>query len=106
MPHPGACLPTYFLAAFCVNLGRQKGQGQTIMRFRRGRDLAAGLLIVVVGAGGFWLAADDLMGTAQRPGTGVLPCILSWCLIATRWALWLKARVDRGTGPSGWARDL
>src|SRR5262245_38841790 len=33
MAHPGACLPTYFLVAFCVSLGRPKGQGQTIIMF-------------------------------------------------------------------------
>src|SRR5262249_46554335 len=76
---------------------------ETIMRIRRGQ-VAAGLLFVVVGAGRFWLAADDPMRTAQRPGTSVLPSILSWCLIATGWALWPKAALIAAPGLTGWAQ--
>jgi hypothetical protein len=40
-------------------------------------------LLLAFGLAGLWIGADYPMGTAQRPGTGVLPHILSWCLIAT-----------------------
>jgi putative tricarboxylic transport membrane protein len=43
------------------------------------------------------------MGTAQRPGTGVLPYILSWCLIGTGGLLWLKATLVAGPPLTGWA---
>ena len=46
------------------------------MRIKSSQDLATGLLFVLVGAGGLWFGWDYPMGTAQRPGTGVLPYIL------------------------------
>jgi Tripartite tricarboxylate transporter TctB family len=73
------------------------------MRIRSGQDLGAGLLFFVVGVAGLWIGADYPMGTAQRPGTGVLPYILSWCLIGTGGLLWLKAVLVEGPGLTGWA---
>jgi putative tricarboxylic transport membrane protein len=73
------------------------------MRIKGGQDFATGFLFVVVGVGGLWLGADYPMGTAQRPGTGVLPYILSWCLIGTGGLLWLKAVLVEGPGLTGWA---
>ena len=43
------------------------------------------------------------MGTAQRPGTGVLPRILAWCLIGTGVLLWFKALLAEGPGLTRWA---
>ena len=43
------------------------------MRIKSTQDLATGLLFVAVGLAAFWIGADYNMGTAQRPGTGVLP---------------------------------
>ena len=58
----------------------------------RSQDFATGLLFVVVGVAALWIGADYPMGTAQRPGTGVLPRILAWCLIGDRrCCCWLKA---------------
>jgi Tripartite tricarboxylate transporter TctB family len=73
------------------------------VRIRSGQDLVAGLLFIVVGAVALWIGADYPMGTAQRPGTGVLPYILSWCLIGTGALLWLKAAVVGGPDLSRWA---
>jgi putative tricarboxylic transport membrane protein len=73
------------------------------MRIKSGQDLATGLLFVLVGAGGLWFGWDYPMGTAQRPGTGVLPYILSWCLIGTGGLLWLKAAFIEGAPLTGWA---
>jgi putative tricarboxylic transport membrane protein len=73
------------------------------MRIKSGQDLLTGLLFVVVGAGALWIGADYPMGTAQRPGTGVLPFILSWCLIGTGALLWLKAVLVEGPGLTSWA---
>ena len=73
------------------------------MRIKSGQDLLTGLLFIVVGGAGLWIGADYPMGTAQRPGTGVLPYILSWCLIGTGGLLWIKAMLVEGPGLTGWA---
>ena len=36
------------------------------------------------------------MGTAQRPGTGVLPRILAWCLMGSGLLLAIQATLQRG----------
>ena len=51
------------------------------MRIKSGQDFATGLLLAAVGIAAFWIGADYPMGTAQRPGTGVLPRILAWLLL-------------------------
>jgi len=64
------------------------------MRIKWGQDMAAGVLFVLVGIGALLTIYyyDNLsMGTAQRPGTGVLPAILSWCLIGTGLILAIKS---------------
>jgi len=73
------------------------------MRIKGGQDFATGLLFIAVGLAAFWIGADYHMGTAQRPGTGVLPRILSWCLIGTGALLWLKAVLTDGPGLTRWA---
>jgi putative tricarboxylic transport membrane protein len=73
------------------------------MRIKSTQDLATGVLFVVVGLGALWIGADYPMGTAQRPGTGVLPRILAWCLIGTGALLWFKAVLVVGPGLTRWA---
>ena len=73
------------------------------MRIKSTQDLAAGALFVSVGLVAMWVGADYAMGTAQRPGTGVLPRILAWCLIGTGVLLWLKAVLVGGAGLTRWA---
>jgi hypothetical protein len=73
------------------------------MRIKSGQDLLAGLLFVAVGVAGLWIGSSYPMGSAQRPGTGVLPYILSWCLVGTGGLLWLKAMLVEGPGLTGWA---
>ena len=53
------------------------------MRPKSTQDLATGLMFLLVGIAGLIIGADYPMGTAQRPDTGVLPRILSWCLVGT-----------------------
>ena len=73
-------------------LATSKGWGERLgMRIKNGQDFATGLLFIAVGLAALWIGADYHMGTAQRPGTGVLPRILSWGLIGTGGLLWLKA---------------
>lgn len=48
---------------------------------RLGKEAAAGLLFAAIGVGALWIGWGYPLGTAQKPGTGVLPAILSWALI-------------------------
>ena len=66
------------------------------MRIKGGQDFATGLLFIAVGLAALWIGADYTMGTAQRPGTGVLPRILSWCLIGTGGLLLIKSISSAG----------
>jgi hypothetical protein len=72
------------------------------MRIRNGQDLATGLLFATVGIGALWIGADYPMGTAQRPGTGVLPYILAWCLIGTGALLGVKSVLVDGPALTSW----
>ena len=73
------------------------------MRIRSGQDFASGLLFLAVGLAALWIGADYPMGEARRPGTGVLPMILAWCLIVTGILLWIKAALTDGPRITGWA---
>ena len=53
------------------------------MRPKSTQDLATGLMFLAVGIAGLVIGWNYPMGTAQRPDTGVLPRILSWCLVGT-----------------------
>ena len=54
------------------------------------------LAMLATGVAALWIGADYAMGTAQRPGTGVLPRILAWCLVGTGGLLWIKAFLSDG----------
>ena len=73
------------------------------MRIKSSQDFATAALFVCVGIGALWIGADYPMGTAQRPGTGVLPRILAWCLIGTGALVGLKAVLADGVGLTRWA---
>ncbi len=64
------------------------------MRMKFGQDLATGLLFLAIGIGAIFTIYfyDKLpMGTPNRPGTGVLPLALSWCLIGSGLILAVKS---------------
>jgi Tripartite tricarboxylate transporter TctB family len=61
------------------------------MRPKSTQDLATGLMFLAVGLAGLIIGWNYPMGTAQRPDTGVLPRILSWCLIGTGGIIAVKA---------------
>ena len=67
------------------------------------QDLTTGLLFILIGAAALWIGWDYPRGSPQRPGTGVLPAILSWCLIGTGGVLLAKAAFVRGELIIGWA---
>ena len=69
----------------------------------RDQDFATGILFLVIGALALWIGWDYPRGTAQRPGTGVLPAILSWCMIGTGGLLIIKSAVGKGELMEPWA---
>jgi putative tricarboxylic transport membrane protein len=73
------------------------------MRVRSSQDFLTGLLFIVVGVAALSIGADYAMGTAQRPGTGVLPRILAWCLVGCGGLLWIKAFLSDGPDLGTWA---
>jgi hypothetical protein len=73
------------------------------MRLKSGQDLVTGLMFIAIGIGALVIGADYPLGTAQRPGTGVLPRILSWCLIGTGVLLSGKALLVQGNVIGEWA---
>ena len=73
------------------------------MQVRTGQDFAAGVMFALVGLGALWIGADYPMGTPQRPGTGVLPRILAWCLVGTGGLLIVKALLSGDQPVGAWA---
>jgi hypothetical protein len=73
------------------------------MRVKGIQDLAASLLFAAIGLAALWISADYPVGSAQRPGTGVLPRILAWCLVGTGVLLGIKALLADGPGLTRWA---
>ena len=61
------------------------------MRSKFGQDLVTGLLFVGIGIAALIIGWDYPRGTPQRPGTGVLPAILAWCMMGSGGLLALKA---------------
>jgi hypothetical protein len=51
-------------------------------RFLADRNVLSGLLFMAVGALGLWLSRDYPVGTALRMGTGYVPRLLCWLLLA------------------------
>lgn len=51
------------------------------MKINFGQDFATGLLFAGTGAAALWIGWDYNMGTSLKPGTGVLPAMLSVGLI-------------------------
>ncbi len=73
------------------------------MRIRFGQDMATALLFIVVGIGALIIGWDYPRGTPQRPGTGVLPAILSWCLVGVGGLLVLKSVLAGDIEMQRWA---
>lgn len=74
------------------------------MSSKFGQDMVTGLMFAAVGAAALWIGKDYNMGTPQQPGTGVLPAILSGCLIVTGAILILRSllRGDTRIESSAW----
>ena len=73
------------------------------MRIKCTQDLTTGLMFAAIGLAALWFGADLSLGTAQRPGTGLLPRVLAWLLIGTGAILFGKSLVVDGPGLGVWA---
>lgn len=70
------------------------------------QDFLTGVMFLLTGIGSLitiYYYDKMSMGTPQRPGTGVLPLILSWCLIGTGGLLVIKSAVAEGELVQNWA---
>ena len=72
------------------------------MQVKNPQDFVTGLLFLALGIAAFYLGADYSMGTLQRPGSGVLPRLLAWALIAVGAILSLKSLAIEGPGLGNW----
>ena len=73
------------------------------MRIKSSKDFATGLLFLAIGLGAYYIGSTYNMGTAQRPGTGVLPRILAWCLMGSGVLLAIQAMLQEGPKLDAWA---
>jgi hypothetical protein len=73
------------------------------MRIKSSKDFATGVLFVAIGLGAYYIGSTYNMGTAQRPGTGVLPRILAWCLIGSGLLLSIQSMLQDGPKLDAWA---
>ena len=66
-----------------MTLGEQReAPGAQFWRMLVRKDVLAGLLFVAVALLGLWLSRDYPIGTALRMGTGYVPRLLCWILLA------------------------
>ena len=73
------------------------------MRIKSSKDFTTGLLFLAIGIGAYYIGSTYNMGSAQRPGTGVLPRILAWCLIGSGLLLAIQAMLQEGPKLEAWA---
>jgi hypothetical protein len=73
------------------------------MRIKSSKDFTTGLLFLAIGLGVYYIGSTYNMGTPQRPGTGVLPRILAWCMMSTGLLLSLQALLQEGPKLDAWA---
>src|SRR5205085_8203783 len=78
-------------------------EGPPAMRIKSSKDFATGLLFLAIGIGAYYIGSTYNMGTAQRPGTGVLPRILAWCLMGSGLLLAVQALLQEGPKLDAWA---
>jgi hypothetical protein len=53
-----------------------------VARSPSSRDVLAGLVFAVIGLAGLWIGRDLPMGTAEEMGTGYVPRLMCWLLVA------------------------
>src|SRR5438874_13674652 len=60
----------------------REAPGAAVLHLLARKDVLAGLLFVAVALLGLWLSRDYPIGTALRMGTGYVPRLLCWILLA------------------------
>jgi putative tricarboxylic transport membrane protein len=60
------------------------------------QDLAAAIMLLLIGIAGLWFGRDYEVGTASRMGPGYMPMALSWCLIIFGIVVGVRALKLRG----------
>jgi len=73
------------------------------MHIKSSKDFATGLLFLAIGIGAYYIGSTYNMGTPQRPGTGVLPRILAWCMMGSGLLLVVQAMLQQGPKLDAWA---
>jgi hypothetical protein len=73
------------------------------MRIKSSKDFTTGLLFLAIGIAAYYIGSAYNMGSAQRPGTGVLPRILAWCLMGSGLLLAIQAILQEGPKLEAWA---
>jgi hypothetical protein len=71
-------------------------------RLRLNRDLVAGLMFVLWGAAGLWIASDYPRGTALRMGPGYMPMLLCWGLVILGGIIAIKGLLTTGVSLTAW----
>jgi putative tricarboxylic transport membrane protein len=66
------------------------------------RDLVAGLMFVVWGVAGLWIASDYPRGTALRMGPGYMPLLLCWGLVILGGIIAIKGLMTTGVSLTAW----
>ena len=72
------------------------------MRIKNDQDFVTGLMFLAIGLGALWIGWEYPRGTPQRPGTGVLPMILSYCMIGTGALIAFKSIAAPGEAMGTW----
>jgi len=71
-------------------------------RLHLNRDLFAGLMFVVWGAAGLWIASDYPRGTALRMGPGYMPVLLCWGLVILGGIIAIRGLLTAGVSLTAW----
>jgi hypothetical protein len=73
-----------------------------ILKILKRQDFWAGLLFILCGAVGLYLAKDLTFGTATRMGAGYLPRVLSWMVVGLGIAVLLRGLVGGAVADGAW----
>jgi hypothetical protein len=68
------------------------------MRILMRKDVLAGLMFIAVAALGLWLSRNYAIGTALRMGTGYVPRLLCWILLALGAIIFVQGLAVAGGG--------
>src|SRR3954463_16764822 len=85
--------------ATVMSIGGQSQGPPTYWHLLARRDVLAGLLFVGVALLGLWVSRDYPIGTALRMGTGYVPRLLCWILMALGAAIAVQGLREKDAPP-------